>query len=183
VEECLFDTPCGFAGLVVVGLLAIFRFSFDRTSRFEGFVDAVVVRSLDTLGTGYSIRLLLCGTARLGGGEGCGSTVSTPEDNGKISTFNRRWGPFLLPVAFENFDEWTGPRDAFVGCPFVGRRTREWTTVQRYHILIQLNQYLQMVLVEINPRCQTPGSDLIQREMETQKYIWQVLLLLYGWRS
>jgi hypothetical protein len=30
---------------------------------------------------------------------------------------------------------------------------------------------------------QTPGDDLIGREKETQKYLWQVLLPLHGCRS
>jgi len=32
----------------------------------------------------------------------------------------------------------------------------------------------------MNSRRQTPGDDLIQREKETQNYVWQVLLPLYG---
>ena len=123
----------------------MFRSGFDRTARLEGFEDAVLVRSLDTLGTGGCIRLLLRGVTRSGEGEGCGFAASTLEDNGKpledtfCEMLSRRWGPFLFPAAFETFDEWTGPRDAFVGCPslweaflllgsnacpVVGRRTR-----------------------------------------------------------
>jgi hypothetical protein len=91
----------------------------------EGFVDAVLIGSLDTVGIGGCIRLLLRGATRSVKGEGYGSTASTLEDNGKPSEdtfckmFSRRWGPFLFPAAFETFDEWTGPRDAFAGCPYL----------------------------------------------------------------
>ena len=96
----LFDTPWGFTELLVVRLLATFRSGFARTTPLEGFVDAVLIRSLDTLGTGSYIRLLLHGAIRSGEGEGYGSTASTPEDNSKPSEdtfceiFSRRWGPF-----------------------------------------------------------------------------------------
>lgn len=63
---------------MVVGLLAIFRFGFDRTTRVLGSVEVVPIESLATLGTG--IRWLLRGVTR--SSEGCGSAVSTPEDNG-----------------------------------------------------------------------------------------------------
>jgi hypothetical protein len=66
-------------------LLATFRSGFDRTVRFEGSVEAVLAGSIATLETGGYIRLLLRGVIRSGGGEGCGSAVSTPEDNGKPS--------------------------------------------------------------------------------------------------
>ena len=56
-------------------------------------------------------------------------------------------------------------------------------TVQRYHSPIRLNQYLQTIPVEMNSRRQTPSDDLIQREKETQKYVWQVLLPLHSCRS
>ena len=63
----------------------MFRSGFDRTARLEEFEDAVLVRSLDTLGTGGCIRLLLRGATRSGESEGCGFAASTPEDNGKPS--------------------------------------------------------------------------------------------------
>jgi len=66
-------------------LLATFRSGFDRTARFEGSVEAVLAGSLATLETGGYIRLLLRGVTRSGGGEGCGSAASTPEDNDKPS--------------------------------------------------------------------------------------------------
>jgi hypothetical protein len=47
----------------------------------EGCVEAVLVGSLATLGTGGFIRLLLRGVTQ--SGEGCGSAASTPEDNGR----------------------------------------------------------------------------------------------------
>ncbi len=81
--DCLFDMPRGFAELLVDKLLATFRFAFDRTARLVGFVEAVLARSLATLGTGGCIRLLLRGVIR--SGEGCGSAASTPEDRSKPS--------------------------------------------------------------------------------------------------
>ena len=65
-------------------MLATFRSGFDRTTRFEGFEDAVLVRSLDAVGTGGYIRLLLRGATWSGEGEGYGFAASTPEDNGKL---------------------------------------------------------------------------------------------------
>jgi hypothetical protein len=62
--------------LLAVRLLAT---GFDRTARLEGFVDAVLVGSLDTVGTGGCIRLLLRGATRSGEGEGCGSAASTED--------------------------------------------------------------------------------------------------------
>jgi len=77
--------PWGFAELLVVRLLATFCSDFDRTARLEGLVNAVLVGSSDTLGTGGCICLLLRGVIWPGGGEGCGSAASTPEDNDKPS--------------------------------------------------------------------------------------------------
>jgi hypothetical protein len=64
-------------------LLVTFGSGFDRTVRLEGFEDAVPVGSLDMLGTGGCIRLLLHGVIWSGEGEGCGSVASTPEDNSR----------------------------------------------------------------------------------------------------
>jgi hypothetical protein len=117
--RCVFDIPRGLAELLV----GTVRFGFDRTARLEGSVETVLVGSLATLGTRGCIRLLLRGVTRSGEGESCGSAASRLEDNGKPSEdtfcemFSRRWGPFLFPTAFEAFDEWTRPRDAFAGCP------------------------------------------------------------------
>ena len=68
--------------------------------------------------------MLLRGVTRSGGGEGCGSAVPTPKDNGKPSEgtfcemFRRRGDlDFFLTAAFDTFDKWTGPRDALAGCP------------------------------------------------------------------
>ena len=96
-------------------MVATFRSGFDRTARFEGPVKAVLAGSLATLGTGNCIRLLLHGVTR--SGEDCGSATSTPEDNSKPSedTFGEIFSPFLLPAAFETFNEWTGPRDTLTG--------------------------------------------------------------------
>ena len=47
-------------------------------------------------------------------------------------------------------------------------------SVRCRHSLIRLKQCLRAVLVEMNSRRQTPGDDLIEREKETQKFVWQV---------
>jgi hypothetical protein len=74
--------PCGFAELLAIRLLATFRSGFDPTTRLEGFVDAVPVRSSDMVGIGGYIRLLLRGAIWLGEGEGS-FAPSTLEDNSK----------------------------------------------------------------------------------------------------
>ena len=66
-------------------MLAAFRSGFDRTARLEGFVDAVLIGALDTVGTGGYVRLLLRGATQLGEDNGSGSAISTPEDSSKLS--------------------------------------------------------------------------------------------------
>jgi hypothetical protein len=94
VPNCLFLLclpPCSLRRLslryalnfLVDRLLATFRSAFNRTARLVGSVEAVLARSLATLGTGGCIRLLLRGVIR--SGEGCGSATSTSEDRGKPS--------------------------------------------------------------------------------------------------
>jgi hypothetical protein len=55
-------------------------------------------------------------------------------------------------------------------------------SVRRRHSPIRLNQCLQTVPVEMNSRRQMLGDGLIQREKETQIYVWQVLLPLHNCR-
>lgn len=128
VADFAFDTPSGFAGLLVVRLLAPLRSVFDRSTRFERFVESVLAASFATTTetAGGCISLLGSRVTRIAGGEGCGSVASTPDDNVKPSentsgetSSRRRGGAFLFPAAFETFDEWAGPRDAFAGCPSI----------------------------------------------------------------
>lgn len=83
--------PRGFAELLAVRLLVVLLSGCDRTARLEGFADAVLVGSLDTLGIGGCIRLLLRGPAASSEDGGCGSAASITEDNSRHEKI-----PFLI---------------------------------------------------------------------------------------
>jgi hypothetical protein len=79
--------------LLVVRLLITFCSSFDQTAHLEGFVKAVLVRSLAMLRTGRFIYLLLHKVTQ--SGKGCGSATSILEDNSRLlkDTFYKMFSP------------------------------------------------------------------------------------------
>jgi hypothetical protein len=106
LARCLFDTPLGFAELLVAAtVLAKLRPGLCRSTRLERFTKAVTVGFSAMLGTGGHVRQLLHEVPPAG--EGWGSAAST-------EMFSRRQGPIcLFPVALKAFGESTRPGDSF----------------------------------------------------------------------